>query len=103
MTYYKLEISAEDQAQADAILGSLLDKKLVTGGQFIATPSRFLWKGKVIDQPYVTVTSFTIDRHKAAIIESVRHTSAEEVPMVVFLPFEGNSELLKWIEETVAP
>jgi uncharacterized protein involved in tolerance to divalent cations len=101
-TYYKVEISAEAQAQADTILNSLLEKKLVTGGQFIATPSRFLWKGKVIDQEYVTITSYTVDKHRAAITEDVRKTSIEEVPMIVFLPMEGNDELLRWIEDTVA-
>ncbi|HEY1645918.1 MAG TPA: hypothetical protein VGF75_06135 [Candidatus Saccharimonadales bacterium] len=46
-TYYEVKISAENQQQADTILNSLLEKKLVTGGQFLVAPARFLWKGKV--------------------------------------------------------
>jgi hypothetical protein len=54
-TYYEVKISAENQAQADTILNSLLEKKLVTGGQFIIAPARFLWKGAVQDmQAYIT-------------------------------------------------
>lgn len=99
--YYKLEISAENKEQAYNILDALLTKKLVTGGQVIAAPARFLWKGKVTDMNYVTVTSFTIEKHKDAVIKEVNKVSVEEVPMVVFLPMEGNEELLQWIKQTV--
>jgi hypothetical protein len=40
--------------------------------------------------------------HKQAIIEDVKKTSVEEVPMVWFVEFEGNQELLKWIDETLS-
>lgn len=96
----KVEISAENKQQADDILNDLLAKKLVTGGQFIKTPARFLWKGEVTDMEYCTITSFTITKHKEAVIEAVRKTSQEEVPMVTFTPFEGNEELERWIEQT---
>lgn len=101
--YYEVKISAENQQQADTILNSLLDKKLVTGGQFITTPARFLWKGKVQDMDYVTVTSYTTDRHKEAVIDDVRKTTSEEVPMITFVaPDDLNKELRDWIDETLA-
>lgn len=103
-THYEVKISAEDQQQADTILNSLLDKKLVIGGQLIAAPTRFLWKGKINNmKEYVTITSYTTDRHRQAIVEDVRKTSIEEVPMVTFTAFDDlNSELKEWIEKTVA-
>lgn len=101
--YYEVKISAENQEQADKILSSLLEKKLVTGGQFIHAPARFLWKGKVQDMDYVTITSYTTDEHKAAVMEDVRKTSAEEVPMMTFtVPDDMNIELRNWIDETLA-
>jgi uncharacterized protein involved in tolerance to divalent cations len=100
--YYEVKISAENQEQADKILNSLLEKKLVTGGQFIKQPARFLWKGKVQDMDYITITSYTTDRHKGAVMEDVRNTSVEEVPMMTFtLPDDINLELRKWIDETL--
>jgi len=103
MTYYELKISAENQTQADTILNSLLEKKLVTGGQFITAPARFLWKGAIHDMAeYVTITSYAIEKHKDAIIEDVRRTSVEEVPMITFLVIdELNPELKEWIERTL--
>jgi uncharacterized protein involved in tolerance to divalent cations len=101
-TYYEVKISAENQMQADAILNSLLGKKLVTGGQFLTSPARFLWKGKIQDmEEYITITSYTIDKHKEAVVEDVHKTSAEEVPMVTFVALDDlNQELRDWIEET---
>jgi uncharacterized protein involved in tolerance to divalent cations len=105
--YYEVKISAEDQIQADAILKSLLKKRLVTGGQFLTSPARFLWEGEVTDMPeYVTITSYTIGSNLQAIMDDVRRTSDEEVPMVTFVaPVAMNSELQDWIDATlgVAP
>lgn len=83
---YEVKISAEDQAQADAILNSLLEKRLVTGGQFIKAPARFLWKGKIEDMDYMTITSYTTDKHKEAIMTDFLNTSQEELSMIeIFL------------------
>ena len=102
-TYYEVKISAENQEQADTILNSLLKKKLVTGGQFIVAPARFLWKGEVEDIGYVTITSYTTDKHKDAVIEDVRETSVEDFPMMTFVaPDDLNKELREWIDETLA-
>ena len=102
-TYYEVKISAENQAQAEVILNSLLERKLVTGGQFMVASARFLWKGKINDmKEYVTVTSYTTDKHKQAVIEDVRKTSAEEVPMITFVaPNDLNQELRDWIDSTL--
>src|SRR5689334_11348356 len=101
-TYYEVKISAENRQQADVILNSLLKKKLVTGGQFIVAPARFLWKGKITDmEEYVTITSYTTDRHKNAVIADVHQTSAEDFPMITFVvPDDLNQELRDWIAET---
>lgn len=95
-------MSAETKEQANDILTALLSKKLVTGGQIIEAPARFLWKGKITDMPYWTVASFSLAKHERAITDTVKQVSIEEVPMVTFLPMEGNKELLRWIEDTVA-
>jgi uncharacterized protein involved in tolerance to divalent cations len=102
-TYYEVKISAENQAQADVILNSLLEKKLATDGQFIVAPARFLWKGAIENmKEYVTITSYTTDKHKEAVMEDVRKTTAEEFPMMTFVaPDDLNQELRDWIDETL--
>lgn len=100
--FFNVEISAENQDQADKIVNALLEKKLVTGGQFIHAPARFRWKGEIVDMDYVTITSFTVEKHKDAIIRLASEVSKETLPMIRFTPFEGNPKLQEWIEETVA-
>lgn len=96
----KVEFSAENRQQADTILNDLLAKRLVTGGQFIETPARFLWKGEVTDMDYCTVTSFTLPKHKESIIRAITAMSEEEVPMIAFYPLEGNEALEEWVGKT---
>jgi uncharacterized protein involved in tolerance to divalent cations len=101
--YYEVKISAENQEQADTILDSLLEKRLVTGGQFLVAPARFLWKGKVENIHYVTIMTYTTGKHKGAVIEDVRKTSVEDFPMMTFtLPDDINKELRDSIDETLA-
>ena len=101
--YYELKISAEDQSQADKILDSLLEKKLVTGGQFIAAPARFLWKGHIKNMDYITITSYTTEKHKSRVIADVRETTSEDLPMITFVtPSYLNQELRNWIDSTLA-
>lgn len=96
--YLQVYISAENKVQADKILNSLLDKKLVAGGLLINGPARFWWKGEITDMDYYNISAFTIERYKQDIINDIRKTSVEEVPMIWFISFKGNKELLKWID-----
>ncbi len=100
--YLQCWISAEDKKQVDTILNSLLAKKLVAGGLIVNAPARFGWKGETIDMNYYNISVFTTDKHRGKIIEDVRKTSVEEVPMIWFVEFDGNEELLQWIDQTVA-
>lgn len=101
MQYLNLTISAETKEQADKILDALLEKKLVTGGQIINAPAKFLWKDKITEMDYFTISTFTKDDKREEIINSVEEMSDEEVPMVTFTPFECNQKLADWIEETL--
>ncbi len=97
-----ITISAETKVNADEILNNLLEKKLVTGGQIINAPARFLWKDKITDMDYFTITSYTLEKHKNEIITEVQKVSIEEVPMITFTPFDGNDQLISWIKQTVS-
>lgn len=100
--YYEVFISAENQEQADTILNSLLNKKLVTGGQFLSSPARFLWNGKITNMEYLTITSFTTSDKKDAVIADVESTTEESVPMIRFISIEPNNKLAEWIDATLA-
>lgn len=103
ISFFEVKISAENTAQANDILQLLLNKRLVTGGQIIEAPAHFLWKGQINTMPnYCTIWSYTSDKHKSAVINTVSEVSVEEIPMVWFTAIEGNEELLEWIGKTLA-
>lgn len=99
--YYEVFISAENQAQADTILNSLLEKKLATGGQFLKSSARFLWEGQVEDMDYITITSLTTEDKKKQLIKDVEASSTEEVPMIRIVPIDVNQKLADWITRTL--
>ncbi len=99
--FLQVMISAETREQADLILNSLLGKKLVTGGQFIEAPARFLWKGQIQDMGYVNIVSFTLADLRDAVIADVEATSVESVPMISFVEMDGNQVFLDWIKDTL--
>ena len=99
--YYQVFISAEDKKQANTILNALLKKKLILGGPILKGPARFWWKGKVVEMDYCYLFTYTKSNLKEKIIQEVNLVSVEEIPMVSFIPFEGNDKLLKLIDETL--
>ena len=101
MTYYQVFISAENKEQASKILDSLLEKKLVLGGSILEGPAKFWWKGEIVEMGYCYILTYTKEQYKDAVITDVRQTTAEEVPMISFIEFEGNAELIKLIDETL--
>src|SRR5438045_584764 len=101
--YYEVKVSAENTKQAKALLMSLLEKRLVTGGQIIEAPAHFLWKGKINTMPnYCTIWSYTTGGKKQAVVDEAKRVSVEEVPMIWFTKIDGNEKLLSWIEATLA-
>lgn len=54
--------------------------------------------GAVIIDP---VDNIVLKKHKKAVIEDVRKSSVEEVPMIWFIPIEGNKEFMNWINESI--
>ena len=101
MKYLQVFISAENKEQANVILDVLLAKKLILGGPILEGPAKFWWKGEVVEMGYAYILSYTTDKYKNQIIEETKRVSIEEVPMISFIPFEGNEELLKLIDGTL--
>ncbi|OGK18101.1 hypothetical protein A2866_02935 [Candidatus Roizmanbacteria bacterium RIFCSPHIGHO2_01_FULL_39_8] len=101
MKYFQVFISAEDRKQADKILDSLLRKKLVAGGLLLSGPSRFWWKGKIVDMNYYNISTFTQENYKEKIIEDVKKISVEEVPMIWFITMEESKEFINWIDKSL--
>lgn len=100
MQYYQVFISAENKEQATCILDALLKHKLVLGGPILEGPAKFWWKDGIVSMDYVYLVTYTSASHRERVIEIAEEASAEEVPMISFIPFEGNRKLLQLLEKT---
>lgn len=98
---YQVLISAENKEQANTILDALLKKKLILGGPILEGPAKFWWKGEIVEMNYAYILTYTIGSLKEKVVEETKTACVEEVPMISFIPFEGNSELVKLIDETL--
>jgi uncharacterized protein involved in tolerance to divalent cations len=101
MSFYQVFISAENKEQAGTILDALLEQKLVLGGPILEGPAKFWWKGEIVSMNYAYILTYTTEQLKEKVIEAVKKVTVEEVPMISFIPFEGNEELSKLISETL--
>lgn len=100
MNYYQVLISAENKEQANTILDSLLQKKVIFGGPVLEGPSKFWWKGEICEMNYAYILTYTREDLREEVIEEAEKASEEEVCMVSFMPFEGNDALIKLLNNT---
>ena len=100
--HYQALISAESKEQADEILESLLQQKIISGGLITHGPSRYWWKGNIEGKEYYNISTFIPELKKEALVEDVRKVSNDEVPIVALFPIEGNEDFLNWIDTSVA-
>lgn len=92
-------INCPKREEANKILDMLLEKRLVAGGLITNGPSRYHWKGRIEEQEYFTISTFSLFKNKQRIISEVRKLHSDETPVLVFLNIDGNEDFLKWIEE----
>ena len=99
--HYQALVSARSKEQADAILNQLLQQKIISGGLITHGPSRYWWNGSIEEQEYYNISAFIPESKKEMLVEEVRKISHDEVPIVAFLPIEGNQDFLEWIDASV--
>jgi hypothetical protein len=116
MQYYQVLISAEQRVQGLRILEHLMAKQLVLGGPVFNGPSKFLWNFKASAVPqgmqkdglyidehdYCFAITYTREDLKKQLIEEAEKASVEEVCMISMIPMEGNSALIKLLDDTFA-
>lgn len=100
-TYCQVTISATSKNEADRISDLLVRKKLLPGTLIVHGPSRYWWKGKIVEKVYYNVQGFTLRKHKTEIIRTVIKVHTDQCPIMAFVPIDGNKEFLAWIRESV--
>lgn len=105
MKYCQVTISATSKEEANTISDFLVSKKLIAGSLIINGDSRYWWENKIenkiVEKVYFNIQAFSLSAKKEQIISEVKKLHSDKCPIVAFVPLDGNSEFLAWIEESV--
>ena len=99
--YCQVIISATSKKEADKISDSLVTKRLIAGSLIIKGPSRYWWKGKIVEKEYHNIQAFSLVKNKDKIIANVERSHSDECPIIAFSTIDGNKDFLDWIKESV--
>jgi periplasmic divalent cation tolerance protein len=99
--YCKVRIGAPTKEQANNISKTLVEKRLVAGTFISKGNCHYWWDNKVNEKAYWNTEAFSIIKCKENIIEEVRKIHSDEVPIIAFNEIDGNTEFLKWIEDSL--
>lgn len=94
-------ISAVNRREANKISDILVNKKLIAGSLIIKGPSRYWWKGKIVEREYYNVQAFSLMKNRSKIISEVKKIHSDKCPIVAFIKMDGNKEFLEWIGNSV--
>jgi len=95
-------ISATSKREADKISDTLVKKELLAGSLIIRGPSRYWWRGKIVEKIYYNIQGFSLMRNKPKIILEVKKIHSDKCPIIAFIKIDGNKEFLRWIEDSIS-
>lgn len=99
--FCQIIISATSREEANKISDSLVTKKLIAGSLIVKGPSRYWWKGEIVEKEYYNVQTFSLTKNKEKIIEEVKIIHSDDCPIIAFFEMDGNKEFLDWVKESV--
>jgi len=94
-------ISATNKKEANKISDALVKKRFIAGSLIIKGPSRYWWKGKIVEKEYYNIQAFSLMRNKSKIIAEVEKVHSDKCPIIAFFKMDGNDEFLGWIKKSV--
>ncbi|MDP2933524.1 MAG: divalent cation tolerance protein CutA [bacterium] len=95
--FCQILISATNKSEANKISDNLVRKKLIAGSLIIKGPSRYWWRGKIVEKTYFNIQAFSVRENKQLIVREVKKIHSDKCPIVAFLQIDGNQDFLNWI------
>lgn len=99
--FCKVLIDATNSKEANMISDVLIRQKLIAGSLIIKGPSRYWWKGEIVEKEYYNIQAFSLMKNKPRIISEVKKIHSNKCPIIAFFKMDGNDEFLNWIKESV--
>jgi periplasmic divalent cation tolerance protein len=102
--HVQVQFAIDDPERADAIVGSLLDRRLVACGQRLGpVRSRYWWEGSLEQNDEWLVLLKTRSEVASAVVDAVVADHPYETPEVVVVAIDGGHPgYLGWIDAVTA-
>lgn len=96
-------LTCSDEAEADKISESLLNKKLIACAKKLPVNSKFWWKGEIDNANEVLVILETVEEKFEEIEKEVKVHHSYETPMLFSIPIGSTTaEVNSWLEENLS-
>ncbi|MEA2038123.1 MAG: divalent-cation tolerance protein CutA [Nanoarchaeota archaeon] len=92
-------ITCKDKEESSKISRHLLEKKLIACTNIHPIESLYWWEGKIQEESEVVVIAKTKDSNYDKVKEEVKKIHSYDVPCIIKIKAEANSEYDKWINE----
>lgn len=99
--HVEIQITCGSAEEADAIAGSLVERRLVACAQAMPIRSVYVWKGQVEHDDEVLVLLKTRADRFDAVADHVLADHSYDLPAITSLPMTGTRAYLDWIDESV--
>lgn len=93
-------MTALDRKEAEKVSNILLLEKLVACSVIFPVKSAYWWNGKIKKSNEYVIIAKTRKGIRNKIQKAVRKVHSYKIPCILFLPAEGNSEYVRWLNET---
>ena len=101
MVFFSIYITAKDEAEAGKISKALVEEKLAACVNMHPIKSVYRWQGQIEQDNEVAMFVKTRAALADEVIRRVKELHSYDVPCIVCYRIEkGNSDYLKWIEES---
>ncbi|WP_395374079.1 divalent-cation tolerance protein CutA [Marinicella sp. W31] len=99
--YIQIFVSCSDTGEAQALVGELLELRLIACGQIMNSMQSFYrWQGQVAQAEEVLLILKTQSAYFDKIKQYITHNHSYDVPEIIATPIiEASPEYLRWLDE----
>ena len=103
MPYLTVLTTTATEQQAATLARSLLDAHLAACVHIHPIRCLYSWKGELVDEPEWRLLIKTAAGHREAVEAHIKAHHAYETPEIVWVSLDGDSEYLRWLDESLLP
>ncbi|MFH1470457.1 MAG: divalent-cation tolerance protein CutA [Candidatus Micrarchaeota archaeon] len=99
MSFVLVYVTNKNLREARKLATHLLSRRLIACANFFPIKSSYRWKGKIENPREVVSLLKTKSENWGKVREEIKRVHPYEVPCIMKLVVEANSEFEKWIED----